>query len=232
MILLIFTVALGLYLVYGKSFIVRNNTVLSVPNKNSLNGTQEQITPSLKVEKEDSQDCSSGYDADAEYLFYMSKQSSVSELCTFHLFLDGYTVTGYSIDYPKNWKYRVVGAEASNVIFNEGINTGSNQELFIQVTATNLPLGQVDTATYGFEGRDTETLVNKNEKILSKKIEKIGENEVLNLLTEFEGKTIQRFFILKSEKNYSSLYMFAFISNNDEFVNLVRALVGSFDPNK
>jgi hypothetical protein len=223
LILLLFVaLSFGLFFAYRQ----RQATV-TISNENPLNipaNSSNEASSDTNINTNAHDSCDNG-----EPLFTTTPSSGDPELCKLTLPLKGYAVTGYSIDYPKSWKVRIAGAEG---IFNEGVNSGPNQELFIQLTATGLQLSDAGKAVYGFEQMGPEPLVEMKEMEVSNKVEQYGSNRVLNLVTKLDGNTIQRFFILKSEGDYSTLYMFKFDPDNGEFTSTVKALVSSFKPLK
>jgi SanA protein len=103
---------------------------------------------------------------------------------------------GYGLNYPQGWTVRVAGAEGMNLLFNEGMNSGAQRELFIQVTTGDLPLERADEATYGYELYEPEPLVDPDETIVSKSVETIGEHQALVLLSTRDGVSIKRYFLV------------------------------------
>lgn len=138
----------------------------------------------------------------------------------------GYNVSSYEFNYPENWSVRVAGAEGMNLVFNE---KGKDKVWAIYLTTTKLPLSESYKATYGFELGPTTAYIQENEVIQSKKIENYGENQVLSLLTDENGIKRQKYFILKNNGDYSSVYVFDLKENSDpEFISAIQNVLTSF----
>jgi hypothetical protein len=140
--------------------------------------------------------------------------------CRLLLPLKDYTTVGYSLTYPDDWKVRVTGAEAMNLIFNEGTKSGKNQEVFIQLTTTESPLEQADQATYGFEMSGPNPLVDPMEVVISKAVESIGDKQVLILVSAKDDQSFTRYFVIHRDEtqkgDVSTLYMFRIITPKPE----------------
>ncbi len=107
-----------------------------------------------------------------------------------------------------------------NLIFNEGMRSGKNQEVFIQLTTTKLPLEQVDQATYGYEMSGPSPLVNPTEVVTSKTVEAIGDKQVLILVSANDDQSYTRYFLIhrdeKQKGDESTLYMFRIFTPKSE----------------
>ncbi|HLC04338.1 MAG TPA: hypothetical protein VJK02_14985 [Anaerolineales bacterium] len=132
--------------------------------------------------------------------------------CELSLPLKDYVSVGYSLVYPANWTVRVAGAEAMNLLFNEGVEAGTSQEVFLQLAVTYLTLEQADQATYGFESSGPEPLLGPSETVTRRTIGTIGDKQVLVVRSSVEGFSLRRWFLLyrpqDAEEDYSTLYMF------------------------
>src|SRR3989344_1757349 len=164
--------------------------------------------------------------------FIISK-STREGYCDVTVPLAGYKTIGYSLSYPEGWTVRLAGAEGMNLFFNEGINSGTKKGLFLQLTLTDLPLEQADKATYNFEWSGADPLVSPEESIQSKRIETIGDKQVLTLITSEGDLYLNRYFLLKKRNEYTTLYMLrSEDSKSDyedrdyiEFLNIVREII-------
>ena len=140
--------------------------------------------------------------------------------------LPGYSVSSYEFNYPDDWSVRVAGAQAMNLGFNESID---NKKWFLFLAKTQLPLEEAYRATSEYEGASSKYF-EESETIASKKVETYGDNKVLNLVTTDEkGTTMQKYFILEDEGEYSTVYIFDLEDNNDpEFISEFQEVLSTF----
>jgi hypothetical protein len=118
--------------------------------------------------------------------------------------LNGYTTIRYSLRYPTGWVVTLAGAEGMNLRFDAQTYSGKDQEVFIQLTRTDLPLEQADQAMYGFELAGPYPLVGVDERQINRTTQTIGDKLVLALITSQNDLSIKRYFTL----HRGTLYMF------------------------
>lgn len=111
-----------------------------------------------------------------------------------------------------------------NVYFNKGSDT----EVFIQLTSSNLALEQADKATYSFESSEEIPLVDPDETEISRKIEEVGGIKTLRLLTSLDDTTVVRYFLTHAQGDKTSIYMFKTTGESDAMEESVRKMVASF----
>ncbi len=132
--------------------------------------------------------------------FMVIKPSSEKGWCEASFPLTGYKTIGFDFKFPLWWTVRPVGPEGMNLLF----ETDTGQKVFLQLTITNLPLERADEATYGFERSGPEPLVDPDEIRVSKTLQRIGDKDVLVLVTRKQEKAIKRYFLIHRD----TLYMF------------------------
>jgi hypothetical protein len=137
----------------------------------------------------------------------------------------------YCLLYPSDWTIGAVGAYGQNLKFNESIATGTRQFLFMEVAdGHGLALDQLDKASYSTEGSRPDPLVNPAETILQKKIETIGDKQVLFETNKIGNSVITRYFFSNvvmfqssiSEDLASSTAYADFLSNVVKIVSSTR----------
>ena len=181
--------------------------------------TTEKVTPGFAGTDTVQPPCTSALNTDKISI----KKSEKSGWCELEVPLRNYRTFGYRLMYPEEWSVRLAGAEGMNLLFNEGIRSGKNQQVFLQLTLTNLPLENADQATYSFEGYGPEPLVDSDELVQEKSIETIGDKQVLKLITSKEDEGLVRYFL----RYKSTLYMFEIVTpvsdfNNDDHKQLLQ----------
>ena len=127
--------------------------------------------------------------------------------CKLSVLGSGTNVNGYSIIYPEAWLVRLAGAEAVNLIFNEG----TDRKIFLGLVPNEgapFDLENVDTASYGFEMQEAKPLVDPNEVIIIKEIKVVADKQILYLKTSLNDITIQRYFLLRQNSKSQIIYMF------------------------
>lgn len=152
------------------------------------------------------------------------KPSTDQGYCELSMTLTGYTVSGYTLRYPEIWTVNTAGAEAMNLFFNKGTDT----EVFIQLTSSNLALEQADKATYSFESSEAIPLVDPDETEVSRKIEEVGGINTLRLLTSLDDQTVVRYFLTHVEGDKTSVYMFKTTGESDAMEESVRKMISTF----
>ncbi len=109
--------------------------------------------------------------------------------------------SGYCLRYPKDWTIRVAGAAELNLMFNDGAPaTGtSKQMLFVQL-ASGDSLENADKATTCYEcyGSNPSPLVDQSETMISRRVETVGDNQVLFLQSNKDSIYFNRYFIVHS----------------------------------
>ena len=161
------------------------------------------------------------------------KKSQKTGWCELEVPLRGYRTFGYRLIYPQEWSVRLAGAEAMNLLFNEGVLSGKNQQVFLQLTLTDLPLEKADQATYSFERLDPDPLVDPDELVKEKSIDTIGHKQALKLISIKENQALVRYFL----RYKTTLYMFEIVTplsdvNNDDYNKLLQSveeMVGSMN---
>lgn len=159
-----------------------------------------------------------------EDVTFKVKPSTEHGLCELSMMLKGYKVSGYTVQYPELWNVSAAGAEAMNIYFNKGSDT----EVFIQLTSSNLALEQADKATYSFESSGAIPLVDPDEVEISRKIEDIGGIKALRLLTSLDDQTVVHYFLTHAEGDKTSVYMFRTTGESDTMEEVVRKMIASF----
>lgn len=123
------------------------------------------------------------------------------------LSVSGSNLNGYSIIYPETWLVRLAGAEAVNLIFNEG----TDREIFLGLISNEnalFDLENVDKVSYGFEMQEAKSLVDPNEVVISKEIKIVADKQILRLKTSLNYTTIQRYFLLRQNSKSQVIYVF------------------------
>ena len=126
-----------------------------------------------------------------------------------------------NIFFPENWTTDVVSPNFARIYFNSSENSSSKPKVVFINTSTELPLQETDQDGYYEMGNDElQKYVKSDEKILERKLEMIGNNKTLHLLTKSGSQMIDRYF-LKSDENrgHGSLYIFEIYIDENDFIN-------------
>lgn len=166
--------------------------------------------PPLKVTPSPSPTC------EVEFGYDYSESVAVEGGCLVTILPGTHKDIGYSLIHPENWDVSLVGANSYNLSFNHNSQSGSTQELFLQVISTRLTLEDADQADAGDEIIGARPLVLPEETILDREIIFLYYVQpVLQLDTSVEDIRISRYFIIKdiplpkeSSSSLSMLFMF------------------------
>ena len=113
-----------------------------------------------------------------------------------------YPDDGYCLSYPANWHSRLEVGLKWIMNFYTSSSAGPIRVASIwKLDAKNLPLEKADEITFDYEGPGPR-IVSPEEKILQRRIEKLGNIDALYLLTNTGGEILTRYFVRNSEKLY------------------------------
>lgn len=208
---IITTVVLSISLVMGLVGIyLRNKEVEDLRVRVSSAEAQSNMWHNSYLElavKDDNSSCEEN-DDDANSQEEPSHEEGVecdAGMCTIEVPLADYKSIGYSLSFPSDWSVRRAGAEDMNLLFNESVHNGSLQEIFLELTTSDLPFDEIYKSVYTYEST-SEPLIPSTETVTSTlEMDMLGKRV---LKVETDNNLVDRYFLAKSDDEYQTVYMF------------------------